>query len=112
MEEICRILAITVLCRCMALWAAFSNRLHTQKLAQLARKVRRTASHRSVQNGSILYASEARNVAALRVRGELAKAEALVDKAVKAEAKDQGKGFLDIIQFGCCCLDTSTPSYG
>ena len=58
--------------------------------AQQARKARRTASHRSIQKGGILYASEARNIAAVRVEDELAKAKALMDKVVKAEAKKQG----------------------
>ena len=67
---------------------------HTEA-AQLARKALRTASHRSVQKGGVLYASEARNMAAVRVEDELAKAKALVDRAAKAEAKKQRKVFLD-----------------
>ena len=65
--------------------------------AQLARKARRTASHRPVQKGGVLYASEARNIAAVRVEDELVKAKALVDKAAKAEAKKQRKVFLDAV---------------
>ena len=65
---------------------AVGDLAHTEA-AQLARKARRTASHRSVQKGGILYASEARNIAAVRVEDGLAKAKELVDKAAKAEAK-------------------------
>ena len=52
------------------------------------------ASHRSVQKGGVLCASEARNIAAVRVEDELVKAKALVDKA---EAKNQRKGFLNAV---------------
>ena len=38
--------------------------VHTEA-AQLARKAQRTASHRSAQKGGVLYASEARNIAAV-----------------------------------------------
>ena len=65
---------------------AVGDLAHTEA-AQLARKARRTASHRSVQKGDVLYASEARNMAAVRVEDELAKAKALVDRAVKVEGK-------------------------
>ena len=55
---------------------------HTEA-AQLAQKARRTASYWSVhvQKGGVLYVPKARNIAAIRVEDELAKAKALVDKA-------------------------------
>ena len=55
------------------------------------------ASRRSVQKGGVLYASEARKIAAVRVEDELAKAKALVEKAAKAEVKKQRKVFLDAV---------------
>ena len=63
----------------------------------LPRKTRRMASRRSVQKGGVLYASEARKIAAVRVEDELAKAKALVEKAAKAEVKKQRKVFLDAV---------------
>ena len=57
------------------------------------------ASHWSVQKCGVLYASEARNIAAVRVHAEdeLAKAKALVEKAARAEAKKQREIFLDAV---------------
>ena len=75
--------------------AQVAEDLARTEAAQLARKTRRTASHRSVQKGGVLYASEARNIAAVRVEDELAKAKALVEKTAKAEAKKQREIFLD-----------------
>ena len=75
---------------------AVEDLAHTEAV-QPARTARRTASHRSVQKGSVLYAPEERNIAAVRVEDELGKAKALVDRAVKTEAKKQRKAFLDVV---------------
>ena len=47
----------------------------------MARKAQRTASYWSAQMGGVLFTSEARNIAAVRVGDGLVKAKALVDKA-------------------------------
>ena len=71
--------------------------LERTEAAQLARKARQTASHRPAQKGGQLYSSEARSISTVRVEDELVKAKALVDRAAKAEAKKERKGFLDSI---------------
>ena len=67
--------------------AQVAEDLARTEAAQLARKTRRTASDRFVQKGGVLYASEARNIAAVRVEDELAKTRALVDKAAKGRGE-------------------------
>ena len=52
----------------------------------MARKAQRTASHWSAQKGGVLYASEERNIATVRVGDELVKAKALVGNAAKFDA--------------------------
>ena len=57
---------------------------HTEA-AEKARKARRTASRRSLQEGGVLYASEARNMAVQRQEDEVARAKAIVERAEKAD---------------------------
>ena len=65
---------------------------HTEA-AEKARKARRTASHRSLQKGGILHASETRNMVVQRQEDEVARAKFIVERAEMAD-KEGPEGFL------------------
>ena len=62
---------------------------HTEA-AEKARKARHTASHRPLQKGGVLYASEARNMTVQRQEDEVARA-----KAEKTQTKKDRKAFCE-----------------
>jgi hypothetical protein len=69
---------------------------HTEAAVK-ARNARQKGSRRSLQKGGVLYASHAREMVTQKVVDEVAQAQAIVNRAQKAQAKKDRKVFCEAV---------------